>query len=67
MTVTVCVYLLFLYDQRYKGGTWELLDDSVYYVKVRVGHRRFTGGHQACSSNCNFCKVECVRAHFLFL
>ena len=40
MTVTVCVYLLFLYDQRYKGGTWELLDDSVYYVKVRAGHRR---------------------------
>ena len=34
MTVTVCVYLLFLYDQWYKEGTWEMLDDSVYYVKV---------------------------------
>ena len=36
MTVTVCVYLLFLYDQWYKEGTWEMLDDSVYYVKVRT-------------------------------
>ena len=34
VTVTVCVYLLFLYDQWYKEGTWEMLDDSVYYVKV---------------------------------
>ena len=34
MTVTVCVYLLFLYDQWYKEGTWEMLDDSVYYVKA---------------------------------
>ena len=34
VTVTVCVYLLFLYDQWYKEGTWEMLDDSVYYVKA---------------------------------
>ena len=38
MTVTVCVYLLFLYDQWYKEGTWEMLDDSVYYVKVTACH-----------------------------
>jgi E3 ubiquitin-protein ligase RNF139 len=34
VTVTVCVYTLFLYDQWYKEGTWEMLDDSVYYVKA---------------------------------
>ncbi len=34
VAVTVSVYLLFLYDQHYRDGTWEMLDDAVYYVKA---------------------------------
>ena len=34
VAVTIAVYLLFLYDQRYRDGSWEHLDDSVYYVKA---------------------------------
>ncbi len=33
--VTIAVYALFLYDARAKEGSWEGLDDAVYYVKVR--------------------------------
>ena len=32
--VTVSVYGLFLYDSRVRDGSWELLDDAVYYVKA---------------------------------
>ena len=32
--VTVSVYGLFLYDARVREGTWEGLDDAVYYVKA---------------------------------
>merc|ERR1719266_2315580 len=32
--VTVSVYGLFLYDSRVRDGTWESLDDAVYYVKA---------------------------------
>lgn len=32
--VTVSVYGLFLYDSRVREGTWEGLDDAVYYVKA---------------------------------
>ena len=32
--VTVSVYALFLYDSRVREGTWEFLDDAVYYVKA---------------------------------
>jgi hypothetical protein len=32
--VTIAVYALFLYDARAKEGSWEGLDDAVYYVKV---------------------------------
>ena len=32
--VTVSVYSLFLYDSRVRDGTWEFLDDAVYYVKA---------------------------------
>ena len=31
--VTVIVYSLFLYDSRAWKGTWEHLDDAVYYVR----------------------------------
>ena len=31
--VTVIVYGLFLYDSRVREGTWEYLDDAVYYVR----------------------------------
>merc|ERR1719384_166151 len=31
--VTVSVYGLFLYDSRVREGTWEGLDDAVYYVR----------------------------------
>lgn len=34
VTVTVSVYLLFVYDHYFKEGTWEFLDDAVYYVKA---------------------------------
>ena len=34
MGVTIAVYALFLYDARAKEGSWEGLDDAVYYVKV---------------------------------
>lgn len=34
VSVTVLVYLLFLYDQYRREGTWETLDDAVYYVKA---------------------------------
>lgn len=34
VVVTVSVYGLFLYDARARGGTWEGLDDAVYYVKA---------------------------------
>ncbi len=34
MVVTIAVYALFLYDARAKDGSWEGLDDAVYYVKV---------------------------------
>ena len=33
--VTIAVYALFLYDARAKEGSWEGLDDAVYYVKVQ--------------------------------
>lgn len=36
MAVTICVYGLFLYDHYFKSGTWESLDDAVYYVKVKA-------------------------------
>ena len=65
VTVTVCVYLLFLYDQWYKEGTWEMLDDSVYYVKVGAWSHQFTSGHswshlvtcllQAAGNSVEFC------------
>eukprot|EP00095_Tigriopus_kingsejongensis_P000282 snap_masked-scaffold816_size93094-processed-gene-0.5 protein:Tk00282 transcript:snap_masked-scaffold816_size93094-processed-gene-0.5-mRNA-1 annotation:"protein trc8 homolog" len=32
--VTVSVYLLFVYDHYCQEGTWEQLDDAVYYVKA---------------------------------
>merc|ERR1711860_252354 len=32
--VTVSVYASFLYDSRVREGTWEFLDDAVYYVKA---------------------------------
>ena len=32
--MTIAVYALFLYDARAKEGSWEGLDDAVYYVKV---------------------------------
>ena len=31
--ISIIVNLLFLYDQYYQEGTWEALDDAVYYVK----------------------------------
>lgn len=34
VVVTVSVYGLFLYDARVREGTWEGLDDAVYYVKA---------------------------------
>jgi hypothetical protein len=34
VVVTIAVYALFLYDARAKDGSWEGLDDAVYYVKV---------------------------------
>lgn len=34
VAVTVSVYALFLYDARAKDGSWEGLDDAVYYVKA---------------------------------
>ena len=40
--VTVSVYALFLYDARVREGTWEGLDDAVYYVKA-VGKSIFIG------------------------
>jgi hypothetical protein len=39
VVVTIAVYALFLYDASAKDGTWEGLDDAVYYVKVRVLRR----------------------------
>ena len=42
--VTVSVYALFLYDSRVRDGTWEFLDDAVYYVKAvgKFFHKKFT-------------------------
>ena len=34
MPFTVSVYGLFLYDSRIRDGSWESLDDAVYYVKA---------------------------------
>jgi len=34
VTVTVAVYVLFLYDAYFKDGLWEGLDDAVYVVKA---------------------------------
>ena len=31
--VTVTIYGLFLYDSKAREGTWEHLDDAVYYVR----------------------------------
>ena len=31
--VTATVYGLFLYDSKFREGTWEHLDDAVYYVR----------------------------------
>ena len=32
--VSVLCYALFFYDHRVREGTWEGLDDAVYYVKA---------------------------------
>ena len=34
VVVTVSVYGLLLYDARVRKGTWEELDDAVYFVKA---------------------------------
>ena len=64
--VTVSVYSLFLYDSRVRDGTWEFLDDAVYYVKAVGKFLLFCKSCSKLNENLPGNTVEFCFAVFLF-